>query len=69
VLYIRCRDLADVTRKPLFEELAAQCPQVKLHGSHDISCPADWLLQVLSDHYGQPVVLPNVGGAIPRKPN
>jgi hypothetical protein len=69
VLYIRCRHLPDVTRKPLFEELAAQCPQVKLHGSHDISSPADWLLRVLSEHYGQPIVLPNFAGATAKKPN
>jgi hypothetical protein len=69
VLYIRCRNLPDVTRKPLFEELAAQCPQVKLYGSHDISSPADWLLRVLSEHYGQPIVLPNFAGATAKKPN
>src|SRR5258708_35008764 len=58
ILYIRCRRLPEVTRKPLYLELAAQCPQVKLHGSHDIACPVDWLVGILSHYYGQTVPLP-----------
>ena len=59
VISIRCRRLAAVKRQPLFQELVAECPQVKLHGSHYIRCPADWFLGVLSDSYGRPVVLPH----------
>ena len=58
VIYIRCRRLPEVTRKPLFQELNAQCAQVSLHGSHDIACPADWLVGILSEYYGQTVPLP-----------
>jgi hypothetical protein len=57
LIHIRCRQLQGLTRKPLYQELLAKCPQVRLRGSHYISCPADWLKQVLENFYGQPVVL------------
>src|ERR1019366_6548247 len=59
LVFIRCRRLLEltpeVTRKPLYAELAARNPEVKLQGSHDIACPADWFLEVLAKFYGRAV--------------
>ena len=46
-----------VTRQPLFAQLRAQNPEVKLRGKHYISCPAAWFLDLLAKFYGAPVVL------------
>ncbi|MCX6926325.1 MAG: hypothetical protein NT154_24430 [Verrucomicrobia bacterium] len=57
VVRIRCGSLLGVTRIPLFEELVANNPQVKLEGDHYLSCPAEWFLQLLTNFYGRAVTL------------
>jgi hypothetical protein len=59
VLYIRCRLLREVTRKPLYEELLAKNPSVRLHGDHYIACPAAWFLDLLAKFYGRTITLPH----------
>ena len=59
VLYIRCRLLREVTRKPLCEELLAKNPSVRLHGDHYIACPAAWFLDLLAKFYGRTITLPH----------
>ena len=57
LVYIRCRKLPEVARKPLFDELVAKNPNVEMHGSHDIVCPASWLIDFLAKFYGGPIAL------------
>ena len=49
--------LQGITRKPLFEELAAKNPQVSSQGDHYIVCPAEWFKELLATFYGQPLNL------------
>lgn len=55
-VFIRCRRI-DVKRKPLFDELVAKNPEVKLHNEHYIACPADWFMDLLAKFYGRRIVL------------
>jgi hypothetical protein len=61
LVVIRCRQLSQltpaVTRQPLYAQLQAQNPEVKLRGKHYISCPAPWFLALLAKFYGGPVGL------------
>lgn len=61
LVLIRCRRLPQltpaVTRHPLYAQLRAQNPEVKLRGKHYISCPAAWFLDLLAKFYGGSVVL------------
>jgi len=61
LVVIRCRQLHDLTpeatREPLYAQLRAQNPEVKLRGKHYISCPTDWFLDLLARFYGRAVVL------------
>jgi hypothetical protein len=59
VICIRCRLLREVTRKPLYEELLAKNPSVRLQGDHYIACPAAWFLDLLAKFYGRPITLPH----------
>ena len=61
LVLIRCRRLPQltpaVTRQPLYAQLRAQNPEVKLRGKHYISCPAEWFLGLLAKFYAGPIVL------------
>lgn len=56
-VYIRCRTLKDVTRKPLYDELVAKNPAVETHSDHYIACPAAWFVDLLSKFYGKHITL------------
>jgi hypothetical protein len=56
-VFIRSRRIPDVKRKPLFDELVAKNPEVKLHNEHYIACPADWFMDLLAKFYGRRIVL------------
>ncbi len=57
LMYISCRQLQQMTRQPLYRELFAKNPEVKLHGDHYVACPAAWLSAIVEKFYGQPVPL------------
>jgi len=57
LVFISCRKLPQVTRKPLYAELIAKNQNVKLRGSHYLSCPGDWFLDVLGKFYGHSIHL------------
>ena len=57
LVFIRCRMLRNLTRKPLYQELVAKNADVKLRGRHYITCPSDWFLDVLARAFGRPAVL------------
>jgi len=59
VVRIRCQLLPEVTRKPLYQELLSKNPAVKLPDDDYITCPADWILDLLKKFYGRPIVLPD----------
>src|SRR6266478_1383646 len=52
LVYIRCRKLPGMGRKPLYDELVGKNPNVEMHGSHDIACPAFWFIDFLAKFYG-----------------
>ncbi len=57
-VFIRCRLINHITtRQPLFDELLAKNPDIKLHSDHYISCPADWFKDLLSKFYGRAIPL------------
>jgi hypothetical protein len=52
LIYLRCRKLRGVTRKPLYDELVGRNPQVLLDGDHYIACPQQWFTDLLTKFYG-----------------
>lgn len=56
-IYIRMRKFQAFSRRDVVDELAAKNPEVRLHGHHYISCPADFLFELMSSFYGRPVKL------------
>jgi hypothetical protein len=55
---VLCRKLQGVTRQPLYQELVAQNPGVKLLGDHYILCPTEWFGPLLEHYYGVSISLP-----------
>jgi hypothetical protein len=56
-IYIRMRKFQAFSRRAVVDELAAKNSEVRLHGHHYISCPADFLFELMSSFYGRPVKL------------
>lgn len=56
-IFIRMRKFPSFSRREVVEELGAQNAEVRLHGNHYISCPADFLFSLLNEFFGRPVKL------------
>lgn len=56
-IYIKMRKFSSFSRREVVDELASKNSEVHLHGDHYISCPADFLFEVMASFYGKPVKL------------